>query len=91
MSVLGQSGSGKSTIIGVLTKGVLDNGHGSARMHVFRHLHEIENGSTSSVSSIELVPEESDKMITNGFCNNGVFKRKWTKVVDLCDMAGLEN
>lgn len=47
--------SGKSTLVAVLTHGVggrplLDNGHGSARMAVFRHKHEVESGRTSSIS-----------------------------------------
>jgi len=47
--------SGKSTMVASLTHGaagrpLLDNGHGSARMAVFRHKHEIESGRTSSLS-----------------------------------------
>lgn len=47
--------SGKSTLVACLTHGaagrpLLDNGHGSARMAVFRHKHEIESGRTSSLS-----------------------------------------
>ncbi|CAK4206967.1 unnamed protein product [Aphanomyces euteiches] len=50
VSVIGDVDSGKSTLIGVLTRGCLDDGNGLARMQVFRHLHEIENGRTSSIS-----------------------------------------
>ena len=50
VAVIGNVDSGKSTLIGVLTKGSLDNGRGSARSNVFRHRHEIETGRTSSVS-----------------------------------------
>lgn len=50
MAVCGNVDSGKSTTIGVLTRGVLDNGRGLARSHVFVHKHEIETGRTSSVS-----------------------------------------
>ena len=50
LAVIGNVDSGKSTLIGVLTHGALDNGRGSARLHVFRHKHEIENGRTSSIS-----------------------------------------
>jgi len=31
--------------------GVLDNGRGFARNQVFKHLHEIETGQTSSIST----------------------------------------
>ena len=41
---------GKSTLVGVLTQGELDNGRGRARLNLFRHLHEIQSGRTSSIS-----------------------------------------
>ncbi|KAJ0401481.1 hypothetical protein ATCC90586_010458 [Pythium insidiosum] len=50
VSVIGDFESGKSTLVGVLTRGCLDDGCGLARMQVFRHRHEIENGCTSSIS-----------------------------------------
>lgn len=36
--------------MGVLTQGELDNGRGRARLNLFRHLHEIQSGRTSSIS-----------------------------------------
>lgn len=41
--------AGKSTMLGVLVKGDLDDGRGKARVNLFRHKHEIESGRTSSV------------------------------------------
>lgn len=48
--VLGSADVGKSTLLGVLTQGELDNGRGRARLNMFRHLHEIQSGRTSSIS-----------------------------------------
>lgn len=64
-AVVGNVDSGKSTTLGVLTrgmfsfpwslllsyrrKGALDDGRGRARVALFRHKHEIESGRTSSV------------------------------------------
>ena len=48
--VLGSADVGKSTLLGVLTHGQLDNGRGRARLNVFRHLHEIKTGRTSSIT-----------------------------------------
>ncbi|EGG24686.1 GTP-binding protein 1 [Cavenderia fasciculata] len=48
--VTGNVDAGKSTLLGVLTRGQLDNGRGLARLNVFRHKHEIETGRTSSLS-----------------------------------------
>ena len=41
---------GKSSLIGVLTHGEMDNGRGRARLDLFRHMHEIQSGRTSSIS-----------------------------------------
>lgn len=50
LSVLGGVNAGKSTLLGVLTQGELDNGRGSARLNMFRHRHEIQSGRTSCIS-----------------------------------------
>ncbi|PIL36211.1 hypothetical protein GSI_01872 [Ganoderma sinense ZZ0214-1] len=48
-AVVGNVDSGKSTTLGVLTRGQLDDGRGRARVSLFRHKHEVESGRTSSV------------------------------------------
>lgn len=50
VAVVGNVDSGKSTLLGVLSKGILDNGRGLARLNVFRHKHEVETGRTSDIS-----------------------------------------
>ena len=50
MAVLGGADAGKSTLLGVITHGDLDNGKGNARLNMFRHLHEVQSGRTSSIS-----------------------------------------
>jgi hypothetical protein len=49
IAVCGNVDAGKSTLLGVLTKGRLDDGRGRARVALMRHKHEIETGRTSSV------------------------------------------
>nr|XP_019013801.1 GTP-binding protein 1 [Kwoniella pini CBS 10737]OCF52582.1 GTP-binding protein 1 [Kwoniella pini CBS 10737] len=49
VAVVGNVDAGKSTTLGVLTRGGLDDGRGKARVALFRHPHEIETGRTSSV------------------------------------------
>jgi hypothetical protein len=51
VAIIGNVDSGKSTLVGCLTKRVMDNGRGSARELIFRHKHEIENGRTSSIAT----------------------------------------
>jgi GTPase len=50
ITMLGDQEAGKSTLLGVLVSGKMDNGHGKARTNVFRHKHEILDGRTSSIS-----------------------------------------
>jgi len=54
VAMIGNVDSGKSTLIGVLTSGGLDDGRGAARSLVLRHKHEQSNGRTSAVS-VELM------------------------------------
>jgi len=50
VAVMGNENAGKSTVLGVLTQGELDDGRGRARLNMFRHLHEVQTGRTSSIS-----------------------------------------
>ena len=50
VAVIGNVDSGKSTLVGVLTRCVNDDGRGSARSLVFNFSHEQANGRTSSIS-----------------------------------------
>jgi len=64
LCVTGNESVGKSTLIGVLTRGKLDDGNGFARMNVFRHRHEIFDGRTSSISH-HILGFDDNGIITN--------------------------
>ena len=66
LAVLGNVDAGKSTILGVLTQGELDNGRGRARLNLFRHLHEIQSGRTSSISHEILGFNSKGEVCSNG-------------------------
>lgn len=51
IATTGSVDSGKSSLIGVLISGELDDGNGKARQLVAKHPHEIASGKTSSISS----------------------------------------
>lgn len=51
IAVVGNVDAGKSTLLGVLTRGLLDDGRGYARTSLFRHKHEAETGRTSSIGN----------------------------------------
>ncbi len=49
--VTGSVDVGKSSFIGVMTNGILDDGKGLARSVVARHTHEVREGKTSDIST----------------------------------------
>ena len=65
VAVIGGVASGKSTLIGVLTKGMLDNGFGGARMSILRHQHELESGGRTSAISHHVLGFDTAGTITN--------------------------
>ncbi len=64
VAVVGNVDAGKSTLLGVLTHGDLDNGRGVARQRLFRHKHEMETGRTSSVSN-DILGFDKDGRVIN--------------------------
>lgn len=63
IATVGNVDSGKSTLLGVLLKGDLDDGRGSARARVFRYLHELESGRTSSISTRVIGFDEDGRIV----------------------------
>eukprot|EP01083_Nonionella_stella_P298087 1012045_1 len=91
--VCGSEGSGKSTLIGVMTRGKLDNGKGSARMDVFQHPHEVECGLTSAISQHILGFDNKGKVTNYSLFHKGVWPeivKASSKVVTFTDLAGHE-
>tara|TARA_B110000208_G_scaffold155224_1_gene188117 strand:- start:2771 stop:3970 length:1200 start_codon:yes stop_codon:yes gene_type:complete len=62
VAVAGNVDSGKSTLIGVLSKDILDDGRGYARNFILKNKHEKETGRTSSITFNNII--KSDKSIT---------------------------
>lgn len=60
IGILGNVDSGKTTLCGVLTKQILDNGRGSARDIIMKHKHEKDTGRTSSVSHYYLRNKDNE-------------------------------
>ena len=91
IGVLGEEGTGKSTLIGVLITGILDNGKGLARKGVFRHRHELLCGKTSSFSHQILGFDEKGELTNYGDLMKpslGQIVSKSTKIINFYDMAG---
>ncbi|XP_041723353.1 GTP-binding protein 1 isoform X1 [Coregonus clupeaformis] len=95
VAVVGNVDAGKSTLLGVLTHGELDNGRGFARQKLFRHKHEMESGRTSSVGN-DILGFDQEGQVVNKPDNHGG-SLDWTKicersskVITFIDLAGHE-
>ena len=60
IAVCGPVDAGKSSLIGVLTSGELDDGDGSSRKKILKHQHERETGRTSHITFNPLVYHKKD-------------------------------
>ncbi|KAL4550702.1 hypothetical protein Ndes2526B_g08812 [Nannochloris sp. 'desiccata'] len=65
VAIVGNVDSGKSTMVGVLTRSMLDDGRGLARSKVFKHNHELETGRTSAISQHTLCLDESGNVLND--------------------------
>ncbi|XP_030202243.1 GTP-binding protein 1 isoform X1 [Gadus morhua] len=95
VAVVGNVDAGKSTLLGVLTHGELDNGRGAARQKLFRHKHEMESGRTSSVGNDILGFDPQGQVVNKPDSHGGGLD--WTliceqssKVITFIDLAGHE-
>ncbi|ROV90017.1 hypothetical protein VSDG_08347 [Cytospora chrysosperma] len=94
IAVVGNVDAGKSSMLGVLVKGDLDDGRGKARVNLFRHKHEIETGRTSSVG-MEIMGFDTHGQVIRS--DTPGRKLSWeeigkrsAKVITFTDLAGHE-
>jgi len=77
VTLTGPTTSGKSTLLGTLSSGTLDNGRGKSRLSLLKHPHEVTSGVTSSVTQ-ELIGYD-DGYIVN-YAHSGV--ESWIDIHD---------
>jgi elongation factor 1-alpha len=70
IAVAGSVDSGKSTFVGVLTSGKLDNGDGSARMEVAKHPHEKTSKKTSDISTKTVITKNKNGITLFDLCGH---------------------
>ncbi|MCJ1366703.1 hypothetical protein MMC16_005833 [Acarospora aff. strigata] len=94
IAVVGNVDAGKSTMLGVLVKGGLDDGRGKARVNLFRHKHEVESGRTSSVGMEIMGFDTHGDVVASSVPGR---KLSWeeignrsAKVISFTDLAGHE-
>lgn len=96
IAVIGNVDSGKSTLVGVLTKGVKDDGRGLARGLVFNYAHEKANGRTSSIAQeIMGFTESGDQVLPERLTDTknrawGHIMQESKHVVTFLDLCGHE-
>lgn len=93
IAVAGSVDTGKSSLMGTLTTGKLDDGRGSARLSVFNFPHEVTSGRTSSIGH-QIMGFNSEGKVVN---YREVGKMTWpeivkesSKVISFFDLAGHE-
>ncbi|KAF1918431.1 hypothetical protein BDU57DRAFT_556012 [Ampelomyces quisqualis] len=94
IAVVGNVDAGKSTMLGVLVKGGLDDGRGKARVNLFRHKHEMESGRTSSVGMEIMGFDSKGDIVTSTTAGRKLtweeIGRRSAKVISFTDLAGHE-
>jgi GTPase len=95
IALSGSVDSGKSTIIGVLSNGELDNGRGHARSKVFQFKHELDVGKTSSVNQYIMGYDSQGSLTNDKYINRkrddwDTIIKNSSKIITLYDLAGHE-
>eukprot|EP01083_Nonionella_stella_P006693 19398_1 len=101
VAVIGNVDAGKSTLIGTLKSGILDNGRGQSRLLITKHQHEIDTGRTSTITTHLIGYEESGnpvKSLTNQTPSHAKVQLKseaeiateGKSLISLVDLAGHE-
>ena len=91
--LLGAEGSGKSTLIGVLSTGRKDNGKGLARSNICKHKSELILGKTTSVSHHTLGLNSKGDITNNSFGFSNTSEKildSSSKIITFIDIAGSE-
>lgn len=94
IAVVGNVDAGKSTLLGVLVKGALDDGRGKMRINLFRHKHEMESGRTSSVGMEIMGFDTKGEVVVSGVPGRKLsweeIGKRSAKVISFTDLAGHE-
>ncbi|KAI7359331.1 P-loop containing nucleoside triphosphate hydrolase protein [Hortaea werneckii] len=94
IAVVGNVDAGKSTLLGVLVKGGLDDGRGRMRVNLFRHKHEMESGRTSSVGMEIMGFDTKGEVVVSGVPGRKLsweeIGKRSAKVISFTDLAGHE-
>lgn len=84
VTLTGPTTSGKSTLLGTLSAGTLDNGRGKSRLSLLRHRHEMVSGVTSSIAQ-ELIGYRHEQILN--FAQGNI--ESWVDIHDCAEKGRL--
>ncbi len=93
VSVIGNVDSGKSSLIGVLSKNILDDGRGKARSSIVQFKHELITGRTSTVTHHLMGFDNNGKCVNERNFHNiswNDITENSNKVITFTDLCGHE-
>lgn len=93
VAVTGSVDAGKSTLLGVLTSGYLDDGRGKARTSILNYPHEQSSGRTSSIAHHILGFDDKGNTVNNDRLGKMTWPeivRRSKKVINFNDLCGHE-
>lgn len=93
VAIIGNVDSGKSTLVGVMTRSLLDDGRGLARSKVFKHSHEGATGRTSSIGQHNLCLGSKGEILNDHLFranSSADYIARASKVITMVDLAGHE-
>jgi elongation factor 1-alpha len=92
IATIGNVDSGKSTLIGTLISGQLDDGDGKNAVLVARYRHEIESGRTSSISTRILGYDSKGEIVNYKKPARNIIEiaKESSKLIRFIDLAGHE-
>ena len=88
--LLGNTGVGKTSIIGTLTYGIKDDGNGKSRYNIFRYRHEHNSGKTSSIK-YEISGFIEDKFINYSEYPDEIWENIYSRsdtIINFVDVPG---
>lgn len=84
VTLTGPTTSGKSSLLGTLSTGTLDNGRGKSRLSLLKHRHEVVSGVTSSIAQ-EIIGYKDHRIMNFSQVN----VESWTDIHDRAEEGRL--
>jgi GTPase len=88
--IAGNVDAAKSSTLGSLTTGKLDDGRGLSRASIFNFVHELKSGRTSSIAHVIMGYDKDGNIINNEKLSWTDITKRSSKIINFYDLAGHE-